>query len=146
LADGGVGLQTGDNGQFVGVLNGSKPSESVFEARHKKLFKAIEDEPKIKKSFPQLKEIHLLDDARDYLKSLNEFEVRNLFDAIKEKFCLRILGKGFIYRIVSLKEIREIEAMTDTEKENGIRSEKEVFVRYKAPIKKVVVKNKLFKS
>ena len=130
ISDGGQGLATGDNGGFLGVVKGTKTADSVFEARPKKLFTALETEPKIKKSFPQLKEIQLLDDARDYLKRLNEFEVRNLFDAIKEKFGLRILGKGFIYRIVSLKEIREIEAMSDTEKEDGIKSEKEVFVRY----------------
>src|SRR5690606_22929199 len=38
--------------------------------------------------------------------------------------------KGFVYRIVSPKEIKDIATMTDDEKENGINSEREVFVRY----------------
>lgn len=85
MADGGVGLQTGDNGQFIGVMKGSKPAESVFEARPKKLLKAIEEEPKIKKAFPELKVIECLDDAKEYLSSLSELQIRELFDAIKEK-------------------------------------------------------------
>lgn len=128
LADGGVGLQTGDNGQFVGVLKGSKPSESVFEARPKKLFKAIEDEPK--KAFPVLKTIECLDDAKEYLGGLSELEIRELFDGLKLKFGLRIFGKGFVYRIVSPKEVKEIESMKDDEKENGVNTTKEIYVRY----------------
>lgn len=130
LADGGVGLQTGDNGQFVGVLKGSKPYESVFEARPKKLFKAIEQERKIKKAFPDLKSIECLDDAKEYLGSLTEFEIRELFDGLKLKFGLRIFGKGFVYRIISSKEVKEIESMKDGEKENGINTSKEIYVRY----------------
>jgi hypothetical protein len=130
LADGGVGLQTGDNGKLVGIIKGSKPTDSVIEARPKKLLKAIEDEPKIKKYFPQLKDLSGIDDTKEYLAELKETEIRELFDSIKERFGSRILGKGFIYRIVSPKEIKEIEAMSDAEKEDGIRSEKEVFVRY----------------
>ena len=130
LADGGVGLQTGDNGQFVGVLKGSKPSESVFEARPRKLFKAIEEEPKIKKAFPELKAIECLDDAKEYLGSLTEYEIRELFDGVKLKFGLRIFGKGFVYRIVSSKEVKEIESMKDDEKENGVNTTKEIYVRY----------------
>lgn len=130
LADGGVGLQTGDNGQFVGVLKGSKTSESVLEARPKKLFKAIEEEPKIKKAFPELKAIDCLDDSKEYLGSLTEFEIRELFDGVKLKFGLRIFGKGFVYRIVSTKEMKEIETMKDDEKEYGINTSKEIYVRY----------------
>lgn len=130
LADGGVGLQTGDNGQFVGVLKGSKPYESVLEARPKKLLKAIEDEPKIKKTFPDLKSIDCLDDAKEYLNSLTEFEIRELFDGLKLKFGLRVFGKGFVYRIISSKEVKEIESMKDDEKENGINTSKEIYVRY----------------
>lgn len=128
--DGGVGLQTGDNGQFVGVLKGSKPSESVNEARPRKLLKAIEDEPKIKKAFPDLKSIDCLDDAKEYLNRLTEFEIRELFDGLKLKFGLRIFGKGFVYRIISSKEVKEIESMKDDEKENGINTSKEIYVRY----------------
>lgn len=130
LADGGVGLQTGDNGSFIGVIKNSKPALSTYEARSKKLLKAIVDEPKIKRTFPQLKEIDSIEESKQFLANLSEFEIRELFDSIKDKFGLRVLGKGFVYRIVSQKEIKDIELMSEGEKENGIRSEKEVFVRY----------------
>ncbi len=130
LADGGVGLQTGDNGKLVGILKGTSTAESVFETRPRKLLNAIESETKIKRAFPELKDIESIDDAKEYLKKLSELEIRELFDAIKAKFGLRILGKGFIYRIVSPEEIKDISKMTNDEKENGIISEKEVFVRY----------------
>lgn len=130
LADGGVGLQTGDNGQFVGVLKSCKASKSVFDARPKKLFKAIEEEPNIKKAFLELKAIENLDDVKEYLRSLSEFEIRKLFDRLKLKFGSRIFGKGFVYRIVSSNELKEIEAMKDDEKENGINTSEEIYVRY----------------
>ena len=130
LADGGVGLQTGDNGKFVGIVKSSKSAESVFKARPKKLLGAIKDEPKIKIVFPELRAIENLDDSRGYLSELSEFAIRELFDAIKEKFGPRVLGKGFIYRIVAQDELFNIEGMAANERENGIRSDNEVFVRY----------------
>ena len=54
ISDGGQGLATGDNGGFLGVLKGTKTADSVFEARPKKLLFALEAEPKIKKTFPEL--------------------------------------------------------------------------------------------
>lgn len=130
LADGGVGLQTGDNGKYVGVLKGTSTADNVIEARPKKLFNAIEAETRIKRAFPELKDIENNDDAKDYLSKLSELEIRELFDAIKVKIGLRILGKGFVYRIVSPNEIKDIATMSADEKENGINSEREVFVRY----------------
>lgn len=94
------------------------------------MLRAIEEEPKIKKAFPELKAIESIDDAKEYLGSLTEFEIRELFDGMKLKFGLRIFGKGFVYRIVSSKEVKEIESMKDDEKEIGINTSKEVYVRY----------------
>jgi hypothetical protein len=111
-------------------MKASKPAESIFEARPKKLYKAIEDEPKIKKYFPQLKNITSLDEAREYLAELKEPEIRELFDSVKQKFGLRIFGKGFVYRIISPKECRDIDSMKSDEKENGINTTKEIYVRY----------------
>lgn len=130
VSDGGQGLATGDNGGFLGVLKGTGTADNVFEARPKKLFNAIESETSIKRAFPELKDIENIDDAKDYLRKLSELEIRELFDAIKDKFGLRILGKGFVYRIVSPDEMKDIAKMTDNEKENGINSQREVFVRY----------------
>lgn len=130
VSDGGQGLATGDNGGFLGVLKGTSTADNVFEARPKKLFNAIEAETKIKQEFPELKDIENIDDAKDYLRKRSELEIRELFDAIKAKFGLRILGKGFVYRIVSPQEIKDIFTMTDDEKENGINNGREIFVRY----------------
>jgi hypothetical protein len=130
VSDGGQGLATGDNGGFLGVLKGTNTADNVFEARPRKLLNAVELETRIKRAFPELKDIENIDDAKEYLKKLSELEIRELFDAIKAKFGLRILGKGFVYRIVSPKEIKDIAKMTDDEKENGINTEREVFVRY----------------
>ena len=41
ITDGGVGLQTGDNGQFVGVLDGTEYATRIRETRPVKLLKAI---------------------------------------------------------------------------------------------------------
>ncbi|MBK1442719.1 N-6 DNA methylase, partial [Parapedobacter sp. ISTM3] len=76
LADGGVGLQTGDNGKLVGVLKGTSTADNVFEARPKKLFNAIEAETSIKRAFPELKDIENIDDVKDYLRKLSELEIR----------------------------------------------------------------------
>lgn len=130
VSDGGQGLATGDNGGFLGVLIETSTANNVFEARPRKLFNAIETETRIKQTFPELNDIESIEDASEYLKNLSEFEIRELFDGIKAKFGLRILGKGFIYRIVTPNEIKDIDIMTAVEKENGIISESEVFVRY----------------
>ena len=130
VSDGGQGLATGDNGGFLGVIKDSSTADNVFDSRPTKLLKAIESEPKIKIAFPELRKIESIDDSKEYLKKLTELEIRKLFDAIKAKFGLRILGKGFIYRIVSPSEIKDIAKMSADEKENGIHSEREVFVRY----------------
>lgn len=130
LADGGVGLQTGDNGKLLGVVNSTKTAINHRQARPRKLLQALNNESKIFKKFPQLKVIDDLESAESYLDSLSEKEIWRLFDEIKDSFGLRILGKGFIYRIVSEKDIVDINSMTEDEKENGINSTAEVFVRY----------------
>lgn len=130
LSDGGQGLATGDNGGFLGVKSDSKTAINTIPARPKKLFKAIQDYPAIKSRFPITAEISELDDAENVLHALSEAEIRNLFDSIKANFGLRVLGKGFIYRIVDESELRDIASLTDKEKENGIESTAEVFVRY----------------
>lgn len=130
LADGGVGLQTGDNGQFIGVLSTSKTAISVIKARPKKLWNAIYSDKKITLAFPALNGIATLEDTKIHLETLTELEIRTLFDAIKNKFGLRILGKGFIYRIIEKEELKDISQKTDSEKEFGIKSINESFVRY----------------
>jgi len=115
ITDGGVGLQTGSNGKYVGVLEGTKYAENVRKSRPDKLLEAI--------SSYNIKEINHLrnkDDARTFLESKTEYEIRLLFDELKEKYGRDIFGQGYLFRIVNENEIDEVETLTEDEKENGI--------------------------
>jgi len=53
-----------------------------------------------------------------------------LFDNIKDKFGARVFGKGYMYRIVSKKEVEAVGKISKEEKENGIDSKHERYVPY----------------
>lgn len=113
LTDGGVGLQTGDNGKFVGVKEGTKEALRTKEVRAEKLFS---QEAKLKLGLKSKKE------AQVFLESKTEQEIRQIFDEAKEKFGRDIFGQGFLFRIVSQDEIADVEQLTQEEKEQGIDS------------------------
>jgi hypothetical protein len=129
VADGGVGLQTGDNGQFVGYGSTSRFAQRCREIRVQKLWAAIEDEPRIKRIFDMLSDCESFDDVKEVLDNLKETQIWELFDCIKEKFGLRVFGKGFIYRIIPDSMIFEVENITDRQKLEGIKG-KRTFVPY----------------
>lgn len=122
--DGGVGLQTGDNGRFVGYRSTSRFADRCKETRVQKLWKAINDEPKIKRIFDHLSDCGSIDDVKDVLDNLKEVEIWELFDGIKEKFGLRTFGKGFMYRIIPESMIFDVENITDKQKTEGINGER----------------------
>ncbi|MBL0267154.1 MAG: hypothetical protein IPP99_00300 [Chitinophagaceae bacterium] len=66
---------------------------------------------------------------KDVLDVLREPEIWELFDGIKEKFGLRIFGKGFMYRIIPDSMIFDVENISDKQKLEGIKG-KETFVPY----------------
>lgn len=129
VTDGGVGLQTGDNGQFVGYRTTSRFADRCKETRVQKLWRAIQDEPKIKRKFDLLSECESYDDVKEVLDDLKELEIWELFDGIKEKFGLRIFGKGFMYRIISDSMIFDVSTITEKQKLEGIKG-KRTFVPY----------------
>lgn len=133
ITEGGQGLATGNNGRFVGVLEGTKYAEKVKESRIEKFYDCIITDEKIKKKiikyFPEIKNINSKLEVKDYLNSLGEKDIRNLFDKIKDVTDRDIFGQGYIYRIVSKDEIADVEKITDEEKLNGIEGEK-TFVPY----------------
>lgn len=129
LVDGGVGLGTANNGKFVGVRASTELADRIKQTRPIKLFQALCENPAIKKAFPLLKEFNSLEECEKFLNNMRENEIRELFDGIKDKFGLRIFSKGYLYRIVSEKEISSVEHLTDKEKLNGIKSTKS-FVPY----------------
>lgn len=130
ITDGGVGLQTGDNGAFIGVLKNTDVAQRIKEQRPKKLYEAIKDYPKIKKIFDELKTCNTVANCSDFLDGLNEFEIRELFDNIKESFGANVLGRGWVFRILSEKEIYPVEKMTQKEIEDGIKTKKDIYVQY----------------
>lgn len=127
--DGGVGLQTGDNGRFVGYRSSSRFADRCRETRVQKLWKALNDEPKIKRKFDLLSDCSSIDDVKEVLDDLKETEIWELFDGIKEKFGLRVFGKGYMYRIIPDSLIFDVSAITEKQKLEGIKG-KRTFVPY----------------
>ena len=118
LVEGGVGLQTGNNGKFVGVKSGTKQAEKIKQSRVVKLKKANK---KIKNSEY---------DDPNYLHNLTEIQIRNLFDSIKEEYGRDIFGQGYLFKIIDDSEIADVDQMTQSEKENGISDPVKYFVPY----------------
>ena len=66
---------------------------------------------------------------KEVLDDLKETEIWELFDGIKEKFGLRIFGKGFMYRIIPDTMIFDVSAITEKQKLDGIKGTR-TFVPY----------------
>lgn len=121
ITEGGVGLQTGDNGKYIGVLESTKWAENVRKERPEELLSAS--------IFCKEKGIRNKNDASNFLNDLSEQGIRELFDELKEKYSRDIFRKGWLYRIVNHEEIAKVEDLTDDEKFNGILGKK-TFVPY----------------
>lgn len=121
ITEGGVGIQTGNNGKYVGVLDGTKWAENVRKQRPEKLLLA--------KEFCKKQKITTRQEAQKFLDKLSEKQIRQLFDELKEKYGRDVFGQGWLYRIVSRDEIADVEKLTDDEKLNGIKGHK-TFVPY----------------
>ena len=112
ITEGGQGLATGDNGKYLGVIENTKDAERVFNQRIEKL-----------------KKFNKINKTNYDISNMNENDIRKLFDEIKEKYGKKPFGQGFIYRIVSKKEIADLNSLTKDEKSNGIKNKKS-FVLY----------------
>lgn len=123
LTDGGVGLQTGNNGRFVGVRENTKQAKNIIDSRHKKLFEAVKA-----KDIPL--PIKSKEDSKHYLREKSEKEIIKFFDELKEKYGRDIFGQGYIFRIISDNEIAIIDELTEDEKKNGIDKSKPHYVPY----------------
>ena len=129
LTDGGQGLATGNNGRFVGYRFSSRFADRCMGTRIQKLWKAIQTEPKIKQKFNILSDCVNNDDVKEVLDDLTELEIWELFDGIKEKFGLRIFGKGFMYRIIPDSMIFDVTQISEKQKLDGING-KRTYVPY----------------
>lgn len=129
VSDGGQGLVTGNVGRYVAYKSGTKFAEKCKETRVVKLWNAIQEEPKIKKKFDLLSDCESIDDVKDVLDNLKELAIWELFDGIKEKFGIKIFGKGYMYRIAPNNLIFDSNNISEHQKLNGIRGSK-YFVIY----------------
>jgi hypothetical protein len=124
ITEGGQGLATANNGKYIGVLEGTRWADKVRKERPEKLWDFVHS-----KKVKVLSHIKTKQDAIDFLNSLSEKEIRELFDELKEKYGRDIFGQGWLYRIVSPEEIADVDELTEDEKINGIKG-KRTFVPY----------------
>jgi len=120
ITEGGVGLQTGDNGKFIGCLEGTRSAARIRETRGKKLLNVFQKKPTLTSQYPLFTECKRKADFDAELQQMSEEKIRTLFDEIKEEYDRDIFGQGYLYRIIGPSEVADVEHMTDDEKANGI--------------------------
>lgn len=124
ITEGGQGMATADNGRFVGVKENTKEAYRIKQTRAQKLYEAV--------NYRGISDLHIssLQDAKDMLARLTEFEIRKLFTNLKTKYGRDIFGSGYLYQIIADSEIVDPDKMTDDEINNGIDSTKAHYVPY----------------
>lgn len=122
ITDGGQGLATGSNGNYVGVLSTTKEAIRVKEMRANKFFDFVTSKKIIKYGSDK-------ESIRAYLNGLSEEKIRDLFDSLKREYGRDIFGQGFLYRIVDQSEIKDVGTMTSAERQFGLSGSK-TFVPY----------------
>ena len=123
LTEGGQGLATANNGKYIAVRKSTKWAENIIASRPKKLADAIKKNSKIAKEIGNK-------DPYNYLESLSEKKIADLFDELKEKYGRDIFGQGYIYKLIDDSEIADVDSLTDDEKENGISTKNKYYVPY----------------
>ncbi|MDY2779875.1 MAG: N-6 DNA methylase [Alloprevotella sp.] len=124
LTEGGQGLATANNGKYIAVRRSTKWAKKIIETRPKKLAEAI------KKMKIQVEGLNEFENEKDYLSSLTEKEIAELFDNLKDKYGRDIFGQGYIYKIIDDSEVANIDELSQDEKENGIDTSKNYYVPY----------------
>lgn len=124
LTEGGQGLATANNGKYIAVRKSTKWAKNIIESRPKKLAEAIR---KHKIEVPNLGNFS---DEKEFLDSMTEEEIANLFDELKEKFGRDIFGQGYLFKIVDDNDIANVDELSEDEKENGIDVSKKYYVPY----------------
>jgi len=124
LTEGGQGLATANNGKYIAVRRSTKWAKNIIESRPKKLVEAI------KKKKIKVEGLDAYANEKEFLASLSEKEIANLFDNLKEKYGRDIFGQGYIYKIIDDSELANVDELTKDEKENGIDTSKNFYVPY----------------
>ena len=124
ITEGGVGLQTGNNGKYIALRKSTKWAKNVIDSRPKKLAEAMRSK-KIK-----IDAIDKFNSIDEYLHSLSEKSIAELFDNLKEKYGRDIFGQGYLYRLIEDDEIADVEMLSEEEKVNGIDKSRKFYVPY----------------
>lgn len=124
LTEGSVGLQTGNNGKYIAVRASTKWADNIIKTRPKKLKDAIN-----KYNIPTT-DLNGFSNPEQLLNELDEYQIAELFDSLKEKYGRDIFGQGYLYRIINDKDVVDVDSLTEDEKTNGISTEKNHYVPY----------------
>jgi len=124
LTEGGQGLATANNGKFIAVRKSTKWAKNIVISRPKKLAEAIK---KHKVKVPQMAGFA---NEKEFLASMTDGEITELFDELKEKYGRDIFGQGYIYRMIDDTELANVEGLSADEKKNGIDTSKNFYVPY----------------
>ncbi len=80
VTNGGQGLATANNGDFVGCVEGSKESKRVLNQRPEKLFEILKKyKNKIYKKYPNLIKLDSLKKTKEYLFKMSEKDIEKFF-------------------------------------------------------------------
>ncbi len=124
LTEGGVGLQTGNNGKYIAVRKSTKWADNIMKTRPRKLKDAIN------KYNISVHELFGYTNPEELLNGLKEHEIAKVFDTIKEHYGRDVFGQGYLYRIIDDAEIADVVSLTNDEKLNGISTDKKYYVPY----------------
>lgn len=124
LTEGGVGLQTGNNGKYIAVRKSTKWADNIMKTRPRKLKDAI------KKYNISAHELFGYTNPEELLNGLKEHEIAEVFDTIKEHYGRDVFGQGYLYRIIDDSEIADVVSLTNDEKLNGISTDRKYYVPY----------------
>lgn len=116
ITDGGQGLATGNNGKYIALKLGSKEAKRCREQRAEKLYRKREVQEDLGIVLKNKKE------ALNYLESISEGEIWDIFARAKIKYGRDIWGQGFLYKVIDETFIADVQTLTDDEKQNGIDS------------------------
>ena len=83
ITNGGVGLQTGDNGSFVACVEGTKESNRIIQQRPIKLFNFLKNNKNLPNELKKLKDINNLNNLKEFLTDLKEIDVQKYFIFIR---------------------------------------------------------------
>lgn len=124
LTEGGQGLATANNGKYIAVRRSTKWADKIIASRPKKLAEVIS------RFHPEISGYNNAMSTSDFLNSLDEKSIAELFDNLKEKYGRDIFGQGYLYKIIDDSEIADVSTLSDDEKKNGISPENKVYVPY----------------